>query len=32
LRMALAKQKAGSSLVLQVERDGRLRFFVLEEN
>jgi serine protease Do len=32
LRMALAKQKTGASLVLQVERDGRFRFFVLEEN
>jgi serine protease Do len=32
LRMTLAKQKNGAPLVLQVERDGRLRFFVLEEN
>lgn len=32
LRMALRKQKAGRPLVMQVERDGRLRYFVLEEN
>jgi serine protease Do len=32
LRMVLAKQKSGAPLVLQVERDGRLRYFVLEEN
>jgi hypothetical protein len=32
LRMSLAMQKAGAPLVLQVERDGRLRYFVLEEN
>jgi S1-C subfamily serine protease len=32
LRTALRKQKAGPPLVMQVERDGRLRYFVLEEN